>query len=204
MTSRFLEIFTKEYLKEYFSRNKVFIIIATILLILSSILGVLISDFVKSFIMQILENMVFSFPSNASVTEEAIYLFQNNIQANILIMLGGFLFSIFSVLSVIFNGIIIGFTYTLVTPLQFFVGIVPHGIFELPALILALTGAFNITKLEINLLDALFKHKFKEELGNSKTIITDIILTFLIILVLLIFAAVIEAAVTPLLLVMVS
>ena len=102
------------------------------------------------------------------------------------------------------NGLIIGFTYTLVTPIQFIVGILPHGIFELPATILSLVGAFIITKLEINLLNALFKKHLKEEINKSDKLVKDIVLTFIIILVLLIIAAIIEAGVTPMLLSMVS
>ena len=143
-------------------------------------------------------------PENPTVYNEAIFLFQNNIRANIIIMIGGLLFSIFSVLGIIMNGLIIGFTYTLVTPIQFIVGILPHGIFELPATILSLVGAFIITKLEINLLNALFKKRLKEEINKSDKLVKDIVLTFIIILVLLIIAAIIEAGVTPVLLSMVS
>ncbi len=203
MTSDILEIFTKEYLKEYFSRNKLLIIVAAILLVISAFLGVIFSEFIKTYLLEIIKEMILDIPENPTVIDEAVYLFQNNIRANIIIMLGGFIFSILSVMAVILNGVIIGFTYTLVNPLQYVVGIIPHGIFELPAVILSLVGAFNITKLEINLLDALFKHRLKEEIGNSKTIVKDIILTFIIIFVLLIIAATIEAAITPVLLKMV-
>ncbi len=204
MTLNITEIFGKRYLKEYFSRNKVYILISVLILIASAVLGVIFSDIIKEFVIEILENIVLSMPENPTVYNEATFLFQNNIRANIIIMLGGLFFSIFSILAIIMNGLIIGFTYTLVTPLQFIVGILPHGIFELPATVLSLVGAFLITKLEINLLDALFKKQLKEEIGKSNEIIKDIVLTFIIILILLIIAAIIEAGVTPVLLSMVS
>lgn len=204
MTLNITEIFGKRYLKEYFSRNKVYILISIFILIASAVLGVIFSDIIKEFVIEILENIVLSMPENPTVYNEATFLFQNNIRANIIIMLGGLFFSIFSILAIIMNGLIIGFTYTLVTPLQFIVGILPHGIFELPATVLSLVGAFLITKLEINLLDALFKKQLKEEIGKSNEIIKDIVLTFIIILILLIIAAIIEAGVTPVLLSMVS
>lgn len=204
MTSNLTEIFSKSYLKEYISRNKSFILIAFFILFVSAVLGVIFSDIIKEFVTEIFKNMLSGLPENPTVYDEAKFLFQNNIRANIIIMLGGLFFSIFSILAIIMNGLIIGFTYTLVTPIQFIVGIVPHGIFELPATALSLVGAFLITKLEINLLDALFKRRLKEEIGKSNEIIKDIILTFLIILILLIFAAIIEAGVTPVLLSMVS
>ena len=204
MTLNISEIFGKRYLKEYISRNKVYILISFFILIASAVLGVVFSDIIKEFVIKILENILLSMPENHTVYNEATFLFQNNIRANIIIMLGGLLFSIFSILAIILNGLIIGFTYTLVTPIQFIVGILPHGIFELPATALSLVGAFLITKLEINLLDALFKKRLKEELIASNYIIKDIVLTFIIIVILLIFAAIIEAGVTPVLLSMVS
>lgn len=204
MALNILEIFSKGYLKEYFSRNKNLILISFIILIASAFLGVVFSDVIQQYVTQILKEIILSMPENPTVYNEATFLFQNNIRANIIIMIGGLLFSIFSILAIIMNGMIIGFTYTLVTPIQFIVGILPHGIFELPATILSLVGAFIITKLEINLLNALFKKRLKEEINKSDKLVKDIVLTFIIILVLLIIAAIIEAGVTPVLLSMVS
>ncbi len=204
MALNILEIFSKGYLKEYLSRNKNLILISFIILIASAFLGVVFCDVIQQYVTEILKEIFLSMPENPTVYNEAIFLFQNNIRANIIIMIGGLLFSIFSVLAIIMNGMIIGFTYTLVTPIQFIVGILPHGIFELPATILSLVGAFIITKLEINLLNALFKKRLKEEINKSDKLVKDIVLTFIIILVLLIIAAIIEAGVTPVLLSMVS
>lgn len=204
MALNILEIFSKGYLKEYLSRNKNLILISFIILIASAFLGVVFCDIIQRYVTEILKEIFLSMPENPTVYNEAIFLFQNNIRANIIIMIGGLLFSIFSVLAIIMNGLIIGFTYTLVTPIQFIVGILPHGIFELPATILSLVGAFIITKLEINLLNALFKKRLKEEINKSDKLVKDIVLTFIIILVLLIIAAIIEAGVTPMLLSMVS
>lgn len=204
MALNILEIFSKGYLKEYFSRNKNLILISFIILIASAFLGVIFSDVIQQYVTEILKEIFLSMPENPTVFNEATFLFQNNIRANIIIMIGGLFFSIFSVLAIIMNGLIIGFTYTLVTPIQFIVGIIPHGIFELPATILSLVGAFIITKLEINLLNALFKKRLKEEINKSDKLVKDIVLTFIIILVLLIIAAIIEAGVTPVLLSMVS
>jgi len=204
MRLNILEIFSKEYLREYFSRNKKLILISFIILIASAFLGAIFSDVIQQYVTEILKEIFLSMPENPTVYNEAIFLFQNNIRANIIIMIGGLFFSIFSVLAIILNGLIIGFTYTLVTPIQFIVGILPHGIFELPATILSLVGAFIITKLEINMLNALFKKRLKEEINKSDILVKDILLTFIIILVLLIIAAIIEAGITPMLLNMVS
>ena len=204
MTINIKEIFTKAYLKEYIFRNRNLFLISLIIFVVSAIVGVFISDLIREFMIEIFNQLIGNLPPNSCVADEAIFLFTNNIRANILILLGGFVFSIFSIFSIILNGIVLGFTYTLVNPLQFFVGIAPHGIFELTATIMSLMGAFIITKLEINLIDALFKHEFREELHNSSLLIKDIILTFIITSILLVVAAIIEAGITPILLSMVS
>lgn len=204
MTSIIPEILSKTYIKEYFSRNKTLIIIATLLLIFSALLGVVFNDAIEAYIMEILKEIVLSVPPNPTVLGEAQYLFFNNIRANIIILLGGFLFSTMSILALILNGMVIGFTYTMVTPIQFVVGILPHGIFELPAVILSMVGAFNITILEFNLIKALFKRSLRDELANSKTILKDIALTIILVIILLIIAALIEAGITPTLLHMVT
>ncbi len=203
MNINIFEIFSKKYLKGYFSRNKIFILVSVLILVLSAFLGVVLGTFIKEYLIEVLKELFLSLPNNPTVYDEAIFIFQNNIRANTIIMAGGLLFSIFSILAVIFNGIIIGFTYTMVSPIIFIVGITPHGIFELPAIILSLAGAFIITKLEVNLLDALIKKSLKEEIKKSGTIFKDIVLTYIMIFIFLIFAAIIEAGVTPVLLSMV-
>ena len=144
--------------------------------------------------------MISQFKPNSGFAEEALFLFKNNLRANLMIILSGFLFSVISVLSIILNGMLIGFTYTMVSPLQFVAGIVPHGIFELSAVILALTASFIATKFEIKMIIALFKHNAKEEFNNSRIYLSDILFTVLLVFVLLIIAAVVEAGVTPVLL----
>lgn len=204
MTNPLFEMFSREYLKEFFSRNKIFIIISVLLLIISALSGIIFSEYIKELLLELMKTMVMNVPENPTVIQEASYLFQNNITANFIILLGGVFFSILSISAMIVNGMLIGFLYTLVTPVQYFVGLAPHGIFELPALILSLACAFNITSLEIKLINALFKKEFKEELSNSKQVIKDIIFSIIIITILLIIAAIIEAGVTPALLHMVS
>jgi stage II sporulation protein M len=197
------EIFSKAFFKEYFHRNRTYIIISCILLFVSIILGIVFSEVIKEVMVDILKEMLSNINDNNSIYEEMYLLFTNNIRANLIILLGGLLFSIISILAVIVNGLLIGFTYTLVTPIQFIVGIFPHGIFELPAIILSLVGAFIIMKLEINLIDAFFKGNLRLEWKNSTKSIQDILFTVVIIVILLVIAAIIEGGLTPTLLNMV-
>lgn len=79
------------------------------------------------------------------------YLFLHNFSADLFVIVGGLLFSVISVLSIIFNAVSIGssfgmdFTFSAVT-------ILPHGIIEYAASVFSLACAFNITKLEIEMI----------------------------------------------------
>jgi len=75
-----------------------------------------------------------------------VKLFVNNLQACILLFLGGVSFGILTIFIMSLNGIVIGAIMELVskdhTPLFVAAAILPHGIFEIPAFILS--GALGI------------------------------------------------------------
>ncbi|MBR0471823.1 MAG: stage II sporulation protein M [Methanosphaera sp.] len=196
------QIFSKTYTREYFSRNKNLIILSLIIFIGSIIIGAVFNKSFEAIVTEIIRQMLNEI-SMESVSENAVSLFVNNITANLVILAGGIIFSLLSVFAIIVNGILIGYVYTLTTPLIFLVGTVPHGIFEITALILSLTGAFIITKTELLCIQALFAGNLSSQVENMKICFKDIIFTIVVSFVLLVFAAIIEAAVTPLLLSMV-
>ncbi len=76
----------------------------------------------------------------------SLKLFANNLQACILLFLGGATFGILTIFIMSLNGIVIGAIMELVhkdhTPLFVAAAIVPHGIFEIPAFIIS--GALGI------------------------------------------------------------
>lgn len=96
MTLNLSKASIKEYLKGYISRNKKLFIISLAILVISAVIGVFISDFISRYMIELLKEIVNSYPQS-TVTEEALHLFNNNLRAYILIMLGGFLFSVFSI-----------------------------------------------------------------------------------------------------------
>jgi stage II sporulation protein M len=75
-----------------------------------------------------------------------VKIFFNNLEACILLFLGGATFGIFTIFILSLNGIVIGAIMEIVqqdhTPLYVTAAILPHGIFEIPAFILA--GALGI------------------------------------------------------------
>ncbi|RAP53423.1 MAG: hypothetical protein BZ138_00985 [Methanosphaera sp. rholeuAM270] len=197
-----VNIFKKSFLKEYLSRNKNLILLSLIIFILSIIIGAVFSSYFKVMATQLMKRLLESIPMK-SVSENAVNLFKSNLTASMIIILGGLIFSITSVLAIMVNGILIGYVSTLINPVVYLVGVIPHGIFELTALILSLTGAFILTKIEIRIIQAIFSHSLHSELENTKILLKDLVFTVLVSFVLLAIAAIIEAAITPIFLSMV-
>ena len=82
-------------------------------------------------------------------------------------------------------------TQTLVAPLAYFAGIVPHGIFELPALILALSSGIYLCRKVTDYV----RHNEKGVMGP---LMKDLLRLFVMhIIPLLVAAAMMEAYVTP-------
>lgn len=195
ITEYLKDIYNKNNLKEYFYRNRYYILLAVIILAISIIIGYIYRDMFKQIMIELLKNMNISDTPSIAVGE----LFTNNLRVTLLIMLFGALFSIISTIILFINGIVIGFVSSLVPLPVMLAYVIPHGIFEIPATILAVVGAFLITKIEIDLIKGtLQKDKtFKGEIKNSSQLMKDVILTITIIVVLLVIAAIIEAFITP-------
>ncbi|WAA09690.1 stage II sporulation protein M [Fervidibacillus albus] len=132
--------------------------------------------------------------------EIALKLFTNNFLASLFVFLTGFIPIFIPTLLIMgLNGAMIGvlFAYIkvnggLIAPM-FFAGILPHGIFEIPALVMAGALAFYISK---GLIKKLSRTEFRMQF-----VVKNAFVSFLSICVpLLIIAAIIEAFITPILL----
>ena len=178
------ELFTTKFIKEYFHRNKYLILLSAVIFLVSVLLGVFFSESFKQLATEIIKQMLEEIPME-TVSGNAISLL------------------IISLFAILVNGILIGYVSTLMSPIVFLIGTVPHGIFELTAIVLSLTGAFIITKMEIVLIQALFSKTFEEKKEDMKVYLKDVLFTVIITVILLLIAAIIEAAVTPVLLNMV-
>lgn len=131
-------------------------------------------------------------------------LFLHNLRTSIFMLVGGILFGVLPALFVMVNGALVGFvlaiTYhsTHVNPfLLFAAGILPHGIFEIPAYLLA--SAFGMRT------GVLLFRSMGRNLGsdNWRKLGKDLLPTLLIVAVFLFIAANIETGITPVLLRMV-
>lgn len=191
-----MEILSKDYMKGYFSRNRKLILIALAILLIFFFIGVIVGNISAGDSHGSITKAMSQSNKTLSLSQvkgDAIGLFLHNLFADFIIFICGILFSVFSVLIVIYNALTIGIPFG--ADLYFaLVSIVPHFIFEyLGGSVFALTGAFLITKLEINIIK---KRSIKEVISDSY-ILKDILFSFLLMVIFLFIAAIIEAYVTP-------
>ncbi len=123
----------------------------------------------------------------------SLNIFINNLQASVILFLGGVSFGLITILILTLNGFIIGIVAEMIRQEQgmlfFLAGVLPHGIFEIPAFILA--GSYGI----------LLGGELWRELGGDGDAITTASIygkKFLrLVLPLLAVAACIEGFITP-------
>ena len=183
--------------KGFFKRNKKFLLSALIIFLVPFFVGIIHGYLLVGDDYGYISNAIYtglqsgqhpmSFPEFSSID-----LFIHNFFADLLVIFGGFLFSIISVIFVVYNGYAIGVPFG--TDFIFAAtSIIPHSIIEYPAAIFALAAAFNITWLEIKMIK---NRSFKSVLEENKIVLNDILTMFVIMVVLLFIAALIEGNLT--------
>ena len=182
--------------KEFLNRNKKLLLIAFIIVFGSLIAGSILGYFEAGDSYGEMSEMIaysheHDIKTNMSITDNptsASEYFVHNFMVDIITMLGGILFSIFSIWNVLSSSFIAGhfigqdFLFGLVSTL-------PHGIIEYMATVFALTIAFIITRREINIIKT-------RSFDGIKTDLKDIVVLLVLDIIFLAIAAFIEAHVT--------
>ncbi len=138
---------------------------------------------------------------NDSFAAMMLTLFWHNLRTSVAMMIGGILFGVLPIIFVLANGALVGYilviTYqtTHLNPfLLFAAGILPHGIFEIPAYLLASAFGMRVGLLIFRSLG----HRQGE--GSWRRLGKDLLPTLVIVTILLFIAANIETGITPVLL----
>ena len=165
-----------------------------VLLVLAYIAGRLFPDIPASVISAFNEDIAGSGIVQEDGSFNVLALFTNNLRAMVLGVLYGFIpFLYLPALALGVNAAILGMLASLIDGqwLLLAAGILPHGIFELPALFLSLAAGLCLCK-NINV------YIRKNEKGVMKPLLLNILrVVVLLVLPLLVFAAVMETYVTP-------
>lgn len=124
----------------YIKESRKFIYFAIALFFVSSVFGVLFSSKLGFFDDLIKE--IISKTEGFSVIQLIIYIFRNNLMAALFSLFLGIFIGVFPLINAITNGLLIGYVLALsykITNSIFVVWrLVPHGIFELPAIFIAI------------------------------------------------------------------
>ncbi|HML05026.1 MAG TPA: stage II sporulation protein M [Methanobacterium sp.] len=177
------------FFKGLYKRNKTVIIISTLIFFISVLLGYILSGPLDPVMAQAISGLKGKF-SKTGISTASIFL--NNIQSALITYVGGLVgfitfFLLFS------NGLIIGYLAAKIPFKVFLILVAPHGIFEIPALILSGAAGFRLTSMVINMITSLLNRKpISEHYWQFK----DSLALFAISAVLFLIAAIIEANVT--------
>ena len=170
----------------FLKESKNFILFTIVLFLGFSIIGFLyqpssLIDLIRQIVADLLEKT-----KNLNFLEMFWFIFNNNASVSFFSIILGFFFGIFPTISIAFNGYVIGFILeksVLIDGLGVLWKLVPHGIFELPAVFISIAlgikfGSFIFNKAP----GKIFKFYFK----NSMRIFLFVVVPLLVI------AAVIE------------
>lgn len=169
---------------DYIYESRKYTYIVLLIFLISGVYGFVFADNL-AFINEIVKELVEK-TAGLSGVGMTLFIFFNNLQTSFIGMLGGILLGIFPILASLFNGIIVGYVIERSWELTGFYELwrlLPHGIFELPAIFISLGLGM---KLGMFVFD---KNPGKE---FTRRIRLSLISFVLVILPLLVVAAIIE------------
>lgn len=168
----------------YLNESKGFVFASFFIFVLSAILGFIFVERLSFF--DALLKGIFAQVEGLSGFRLIAFIFYNNVTSAFFGLFFGFFLGIFSFFNIMLNGALVGYVLARTSETQGFGlvwRLVPHGIFELPAIFIA-------TGLGMRLGATFFSHKWKKILKGR---VLDSARVFLVVIVpLLIVAAVIE------------
>lgn len=130
-----------EQIKLAFSENRLAIIVATVILFASLVLGYFLEPYLHGYLSPVVEQLEEGV-SNGTIKVTFNSIFLNNIRIVFLMFLTGFILC-FSAIILVFNGLFVGYFVAdygnLVKSLLY---LIPHGIFELSSIVIACASGF--------------------------------------------------------------
>lgn len=130
----------------------------------------LIGYFFAPYITEILNPMVESFrdrvqQGDIKITHDSIFF--NNVYVGIIMYFGGIGFGLLTATVLISNGVFIGYYATQMPLYVFLLYTLPHGIFEIPAIIIAGAAGFVLFKFIVTTIYNIFRPNIDEKPDNS-------------------------------------
>ena len=145
----------KEETKSAFSNNKKILLFSILLFVIPMIFGYLYADLIAGYI----QPMVDQFEQNVADGTVALTtssLFTNNVSVAIMLYALGALGGVLGAVILANNGLFIGFYGVDFNIWAYLMLTLPHGIFEIPAIIIATTGGFVLLSFIIRFIWSLY------------------------------------------------
>ncbi|MBO5840755.1 MAG: stage II sporulation protein M [Methanobrevibacter sp.] len=131
----------KEETKAAFSNNKWLLLFSTLLFVIPLLLGYFYADSISEYIQPMVDNFQKQV-DEGTITLTTHSIFSNNVTVAIMLYALGALGGVLGALILANNGMFIGYFGADFNIYAYLALTVPHGIFEIPAIIIATTGGF--------------------------------------------------------------
>ena len=164
----------------YLKESKNYIFIAVLLFVLSGLIGFIFYNnflFFDKFLKDIVDKI-----SGLSLTGLILYIFYNNALSALIAILLGVAFGVFPVLNALLNGTLIGYVLARASQIEG-VGLgvawrlVPHGIFELPAIFIAIGLGIRLGASFFNKnSNVIFRERFKKSIVCYLVVIVPLLI----------------------------
>ncbi|MDR2830655.1 MAG: stage II sporulation protein M [Methanobrevibacter sp.] len=128
-------------IKESFIENKQIILLSSLLFIVPLFLGFLFPSNLGKFLDPILDAFKQKIINgDVKLTFDSIFI--NNFKAILIEYIGAIFFGLITMANLVFNGLLIGYFGSQIELKTFLLGIIPHGIFEIPGIIIGAAAGF--------------------------------------------------------------
>lgn len=196
----------KNQLRRLWIDNRAFFLAACLLFIGGGLIGFLQASAVESMVNQLMDQLKEIVErireSGGGVLATFWMIFSNNVVSSLMMMALGLFFAFFPIIGLLSNGILLGFILAKaqgVSPwLMLGAGILPHGIFELPAVLFAAGFGIRLGVLSFRSVGVLIQpHKGGRLKNDWYDTLKQFPVAVLAVIGLLLIAAIVESAITP-------
>ncbi|MFD2369416.1 stage II sporulation protein M [Brevibacillus sp. GCM10020057] len=196
----------KNQLRQLWTDNKGYFLAACFLFILGGLIGYwqapAVEAMVKELLGQLQEIVDRIEESGGGVFATFWMIFSNNVVSALMMMALGLFFALFPIIGLVTNGILLGFILANasgVSPwLMLAAGILPHGIFELPAVLFAAGVGMRLGVLSFRSVGVLIQPHKAEKLKNDwYDTLKQFPAAVLLVIGLLLVAGIVESSITP-------
>ncbi|WP_241236277.1 stage II sporulation protein M [Brevibacillus marinus] len=194
-------------LKELWMGNRWYFAVGSLLMLGGALIGFFQAETIQQLAQSMLsrlQQIADSLKENNTPANAFWLIFKNNVTSSVAMMVLGLFFAIIPVSGLISNGVLLGYILEVmhskgINWLQVFViGILPHGIFELPAVIFAASLGIRYGVLVMRSIGLLLGAGQKERVKNDwLTVFRQFPSALFTVIALLFVAAVIESVLTP-------